>query len=89
MRYEGEWFYAKNMADSAPPFTKRKPVSMEKWHYGTEARFNSKVAHLLKVVNALKQQGLTGVWLECNFYAALGSASDGPSKVIAQVFRCQ
>jgi hypothetical protein len=59
MWYEGEWFYAMNVASSAPPFTRREPVSMEKWHYGTEAWFKSKVEHLVKVVDTLKQEGLT------------------------------
>lgn len=57
VRYENEWFYAKNVADSAPPFTGREPVSTKKWHYDPEARFKSKVEHLLKAVATLKQQG--------------------------------
>jgi hypothetical protein len=55
MRYENEWFYAKNVADSTPTFTGREPVSTKKWHYDPEARFKSKV--LLKAVATLKQQG--------------------------------
>lgn len=55
MRYEGEWFYAKNMAGSALPFTGWKPVLTEKWHYGAKAHFNSKVAQLLKDIDAPKQ----------------------------------
>lgn len=38
-----------------------------KWHYGMEAHFKSKVEHLLKVVDTLKQQGLTGAWLVHTF----------------------
>jgi hypothetical protein len=40
---------------------------MEKWHYGTEALFKSKVEHLLKADNMLKQRGLTGARLVRTF----------------------
>lgn len=59
MWYEGEWFYAMNVASSALPFTIQEPVSTEKWHYGTEVQFKSKVEHLVKAVDTLKQKGLT------------------------------
>jgi hypothetical protein len=29
VRYEGEWFYVKNMDGSAPCFTGREPMSMD------------------------------------------------------------
>jgi hypothetical protein len=40
---------------------------MDKWYYGAEARFKSKVEHLLKAVATLKQQGLTSVRLVRTF----------------------
>jgi hypothetical protein len=40
-------------------------VLIDERHYDVEARFKSKVMHLLKVVATLKQQGLTGVRLVC------------------------
>jgi hypothetical protein len=65
--YEGEWFYARNVSGSAPPFTRREPTLMEKWHYSAKARFKSKVEHLLKAVAMLKQQGLTDARLVHTF----------------------
>lgn len=62
-RYEGEWFYVRNMAGSAPQFTGREPVSTEEWHHGVEASFKSEVEHLLTAIKTLKQQGLTGARL--------------------------
>jgi hypothetical protein len=32
VRYEGEWFYVKNTAGSAPCFTGREPMSTDDWH---------------------------------------------------------
>jgi hypothetical protein len=42
-------------------------MSTDKWHYGAEACFKSKVEHLLKAVATLKQKGLTSVWLVRTF----------------------
>lgn len=67
VRYECECFYDRNVADSALPFIERESTSMEKWHYSAEARFKSKVQHLLKVVDTLKQQGLIDAWLVHTF----------------------
>jgi hypothetical protein len=36
VRYEGEWFYARNVAGNALPFTGWELMSTEKWHYRVE-----------------------------------------------------
>lgn len=65
--YKSEWFYAKNVVGSAPPFIGRESMSMEKWHYDMEALFKSKVEHLMKAVATLKQQGITSAQLVRTF----------------------
>jgi hypothetical protein len=41
IRYEGEWFYAKNLPGSAVPYIGWEPLSTNKWHHGTDARSKS------------------------------------------------
>lgn len=55
------------MWGSVPPFTDWVLVSTTEWSYGAEARFKSKVEHLLKAVVVLKQRGLIGEWLNLTF----------------------
>lgn len=59
VRYEGEWFYARNVAGSAPQFTGRELTSAEDQHSDTDAVLKSEVDCLLAVVETLKQQGLS------------------------------
>jgi hypothetical protein len=63
MRYEREWFFDRDVAGSAPPFTGWEPVSMEEWHHGAEASLKSEVEHLLAAIQMLKQRGLNGAQL--------------------------
>jgi hypothetical protein len=36
VRFEGEWFYIKNLADRAPCFTSRESMSTDDWDRGAE-----------------------------------------------------
>jgi hypothetical protein len=67
VQYEGEWFFVKNMARSAPSFTGQEPVSTEEWHHEAEASVKSEVGRLLTVTRTLKQRGLTGTRLVHSF----------------------
>lgn len=66
-RYEGEWFYVRNVARSAPLFTGQEPVSTEEWQCNGEASLKIKVENLLTAVKTLKQRGLSSVWLVHTF----------------------
>jgi hypothetical protein len=84
--YEGEWFYAKNVVGSALPFTGRESVSTEKWYYGMEVSFKSKLEHLLKsdqyVEATMPHWRVAGA----HIYASSGLASDGMLEADVQVF---
>lgn len=53
--YEGKWFYVRNMARSAPPFTGREPVSSGEWQHGGEVSLKIKVVNLLTAVKTLNK----------------------------------
>lgn len=55
VRYEGEWFYIRNTASSAPCFTGREPVSMDNWNHRVEPSQRDKVGPLLMALKMLKQ----------------------------------
>jgi hypothetical protein len=63
LQYEGEWFYIKNTAGSAPCFTNREPVLTDDWHRGAEPGLEDEVEPLLTVFKTLKKQGLTDMRL--------------------------
>jgi hypothetical protein len=67
VQYEGEWFYARNVAGSAPPFIGREPVSTEEWQHGGEASLKIEVENLPMTVKTLKQRGLSGARLMRTF----------------------
>lgn len=63
IRYEGEWFYAQNIAGSSPQFTSRELTLVEEWHSGTDAVQKGQVDHLLSAIGMLKQRDLSGARL--------------------------
>lgn len=63
MRYEGEWFYIKNLDDSAPCFTGWETTSMDDWNRGVELDLKVEVDTLLLGLKMLKEQGITGARL--------------------------
>lgn len=65
--YEGEWFYACNIARSAPQFTARELILAEQRHSKTDMIHKGEVDHLLVAIGMLKQQGTSGAWLVCVF----------------------
>lgn len=63
VRYEGEWFYARNIAGSSPQFTSRELTSVEERCSRTDVVLKSEVGCLLAVAMMLKQLGLSGARL--------------------------
>jgi hypothetical protein len=59
VRYEDEWFYARNIARSAPPFIGRELTSAKECQSRTDAVLKSEVDCLLAAVETLKQRGLS------------------------------
>jgi hypothetical protein len=67
VRYEGEWFYACNIARSAPQFTGRELILAEQRHSKTDMVHKGEVDRLLVAIVMLKQRGISGAWLVCVF----------------------
>lgn len=63
VRYEGEWFYARNIAGSAPQFTSQELTSVEERCSRTDVVLKSEVGCLLAAAMMLKQLGLSGARL--------------------------
>jgi hypothetical protein len=67
VRYEGEWFYIRNRASSAPCFTDREKISTNDCNREAEPSLKGKVGSLLMALKTLKEQGLTGERFVCVF----------------------
>jgi hypothetical protein len=85
---EGEWFYVKNLASSAPCFTGQEPVSTEDWNRESELGLKVEVEPFIG--GAQDAEGARSHWFEigARLYALPSSALDGSSEVDAQVFQC-
>lgn len=67
MRYEGKWFYIKNLAGSALCFISREPMSTDDWNHGAEPGLKGEVEPILVVLKTLKEYDLTRTRLMCIF----------------------
>jgi hypothetical protein len=85
VRYEGELFYVKNLADNATCFIGQELVPTDDWNHGAEPGLNGKVEPILVALKTLKEKSLTGVRL-VRVFMLPNSAFDGSPKAIAQVF---